>query len=215
MSILLMPFGITGVAEPAFEILISSKLYEIRRCSQRYAIETTYNNNDTSQAFRALAGYIGVGSTPKNSGEASIAMTAPVVTSDRKSGTSIAMTAPVITAANSNANKVMQFILPSEYDSMSKIPKPTNPNVTIKELPSEVGAIHRFSGWVDESKSLEKVTLLMNALNNEHDLKLDKDGVLKNYSLWQFNPPFTIPFLRRNEVWIPLSNDQVEKMSQK
>ena len=54
------------------------------------------------------------------------------------------MTAPVIIAqaTATSDEKVMQFILPSEYDNISKLPKPTNSTVSIREIKPEVGAIH-------------------------------------------------------------------------
>ena len=59
---------------------------------KRYAIETAYNNKNTSQAIRVLAGYIGVESNPQNIEITSISMTTLVVTSSKKEnpkGTSI------------------------------------------------------------------------------------------------------------------------------
>ena len=54
-------FGKTGVAEPAFDLLLSRPTttpYEIRRYSTRFAIETEYSGRDGA-GFMALAGYIG------------------------------------------------------------------------------------------------------------------------------------------------------------
>jgi SOUL heme-binding protein len=80
-------------------------------------------------------------------------MTAPVAIEKGKP-TAMAMTAPVVNEAkkdkeqssggSSSNEKVektmkMQFVLPAEYDSLSKIPRPTNPHVTIHEVPPVVG----------------------------------------------------------------------------
>ena len=211
-------FGKTGVAEPAFDVLLSratSKCpYEIRRYGTRFAIETEYSGQDGA-GFRALAGYIGVGTSPQNDGGKSIAMTAPVVTEAiNKKGTSIAMTAPVVTDTAQDGNTRMQFILPAEYDDMSKIPKPTNPKVTLTEVKPQVGAVHKFSGWIKDDKGKSKVTQLVEQLK-EDGVDIDEKKALDSFLLWQYNPPFTIPNLRRNEVWLDLNEAQVKELLKK
>lgn len=229
-------FGKTGVAEPAFErLLIRSSTaipYEIRRYGVRYAIETEFPKGRESLGFRALAGYIGVGTVPQNEGSVSVAMTAPVVTEDSdKGGKQIAMTAPVVTSSSESGGKSiamtapvvmsgdtqmkkMQFILPAEYDDMAKIPKPTNRNVILKEVPAATGAVHKFSGFVNDEKSKEKARDLANQLK-EDGVDVTEEDVLKNYELWQHHPPFTLGPLRRNEIWVNLTQKQVDELLKK
>ncbi|KAL3787976.1 hypothetical protein HJC23_002901 [Cyclotella cryptica] len=209
MSYLGMIFGKIGVEEPAFELLFTRSLtspqtpYEIRRYGKRYAIETTMEPSEkTSSPFMALAGYIGVTKAPENEKKEAIAMTAPVaMDKNHQSGV-----------------RTMKFILPSSYDDLTKIPKPTNADkVTIKELAPAVGAVHRFSGSFDESKCHDKVRALASQLLIDGvDLPKGDDGLVAldkiKYEWWGFNPPFTLPFLKRNEVWIELDETQVEKL---
>mmetsp|Transcript_62509 Transcript_62509/g.184891 ORF Transcript_62509/g.184891 Transcript_62509/m.184891 type:complete len:225 (-) Transcript_62509:8-682(-) len=212
-------FGRTGVAEPAYNVILSrtrAKVpYELRRYGQRFAIEAPYGGEDINSAFRLLAGYIGVGGPPQNAGSTSISMTAPVVTDTSGSGKGekIAMTAPVVTKTRGegspSSGKTMQFILPAAYNDISKIPKPINPMVTVAEVSPAVGAVHKFDGWAKEKKAMEKVTMLVKQLAQD-GLVIEEIGALNNYSLWQYNPPFTIPQLRRNEIWIELSEDDVD-----
>jgi hypothetical protein len=218
-------FGKTGVAEPAYDLLLSSTSnaagqvpYQIRRYSSRFAIETEYSVNgdgNDSAGFRALAGYIGVGGKPQNDGGQAVSMTAPVVTSDV--GKKIAMTAPVVTNADTKKSKKMQFILPAEFDDLSKIPKPTNPNVTILELKPETGAVYTFSGSVNDRIAKEKLSKLVASLKKDIGTTsdLDESKAEENYLLWQFHPPFTIPFLRKNEIWLELSEQQVDAILKK
>jgi hypothetical protein len=221
-----MVLGKTGVAEPVYESLFLrsaaaktpfSTNYEIRKYGTRFAIETDYSRDNTGNAFRSLAGYIGVGGAPQNEGSASISMTAPVATSQSASpataSVKIAMTAPVVTSSSNNwddSKRVMQFYLPAEYDSISKIPKPLNPKVQVHEIPPVVGVAHTFSGRADEKKTESKVALLVKQLNDD-GIFIQEEDAMKNYSLWQFNPPFTIPSLRRNEIWIPLTQKEVDE----
>mmetsp|Transcript_45176 Transcript_45176/g.83596 ORF Transcript_45176/g.83596 Transcript_45176/m.83596 type:complete len:233 (-) Transcript_45176:76-774(-) len=224
-------FGKTGVAEPAYDVLLSRTAksgikvpYEIRRYGERFAAETPYIGEDgINSAFRRLAGYIGVGGPAQNEGGTSIAMTAPVVTdaSGGKKGEKIAMTAPVVIKAveekegeSGGEKKKMQFILPASYDDLSKIPKPTNSNVTIAAVPPSVGAVHAFDAWVKEDKAREKVSLLVGQLK-EDGLDVKEEDALKTYLLWQYNPPFTIPQFRRNEVWIELSEENAKEHAER
>lgn len=240
-------FGKTGVAEPSFEKILTrstaSLPYEIRQYGVRYAIETEYNSAGGGQGggFRALAGYIGVGTKPQNEGSVAvamtapvvtaesdnsksavgekIAMTAPVVTSNKNKAEAIAMTAPVVTSASTGGDvnkqmKKMQFMLPEKYDDMSKIPKPTNPNVVVKEVPAATGAVHTFNGSMNDSK--EKSTVIAFAKQLKDDgVDMSEEETLSKYDLWQFHPPFTLGPLKKNEIWVPLTTKQVDELLKK
>jgi hypothetical protein len=158
-----------------------------------------------------LAKYIGVFGTPENEGSQAIAMTAPVVKEGKK-GTAIAMTAPVTMQQEENGKKTMQFILPKEFDEMSKIPKPTNPAVKIVEVPPAVGAVHRFAGSDISMTKGKKMADSLVAQLEKDGLDLSGMNVMQEMNVWGYNPPWTIPFLRRNEVWLPLTEDQVSKL---
>ena len=108
----------------------------------------------------------------------------------------------------------MQFFLPSKYDSLDKIPTPTNPDVTIAEVPPAMGAVHRYSGTFSETKSRKNAKALVEALNAD-GAEVDVDKAMKEYQFWGYNPPFTIPIFRRNEVWIELSEEQVDMLKKK
>ena len=211
--------------------------YEIRRYGTRFAIEAAFEDSsgdntgrdETRSPFMKLAGYIGVMSDPQNEGKEGMAMTAPVAMQrggsgddeDKKRGEKIAMTAPVAMHRdggddddNKGGTKKMQFFLPSKYDSMDKIPTPTNPDVAIAEVPPAVGAVHRYSGTFSETKSRKKAQALVEALNAD-GADVDMDKAMKEYQFWGYNPPFTIPVFRRNEVWVELSEEQVEMLQKK
>jgi len=149
-----------------------------------------YPNPPDNKSFMTLAGYIGVTKSPQNSANESIAMTAPVSKSGMDGDT-----------------QMMSFILPASYTSISAVPAPTDPAVTVVELPPQYGAVHKFSGWVTDSQARSKLSSLLVHLND--------DGVTIpvtecNWELWQYNPPFTIPWCRRNEVFVELTKEQAE-----
>lgn len=216
-----MIFGKINEAEPAFKTVLSRASctipYEVRSYGKRFAIETEWSSTGKGDkgmdsSFFALAKYIGVIGQPQNEGTVSIAMTAPVVMEMGK-GQEIAMTVPVVTEGNAATKKRMQFILPCEFDDISKIPKPTNPAVTVKELNPAVGAVHKFSGVYNEKIMIEKAKALASQLREDGVAdNITDEEVVQRFQFWGYNPPFTIPFLRRNEVWIELSEKDVQDL---
>lgn len=205
-------FGKETVAEPHFDVLLernTATTYEVRKYGERFAATCTYEANASGDSmdspFRILAQYIGVFGTPQNEGGQSISMTAPVATS----GTLIDMTAPVTTENTVGGQKVMKFMLPAEYDSLDKIPKPTNPAVTIEDIPPQTGAVHRFNGAFDDEHNREMALKLGRQLMQDGVQNITEAAVLESYQSFGYNPPWTLPFFRRNEVWIELSDDQV------
>lgn len=224
-----MVFGKIDVAEPAYDVIASSGpssqlSWEVRRYGARFAIEAEYpagDENDDRSPFMELAGYIGVMGPAQNEGSTKIAMTAPVaIENDKgKGGTKIAMTAPVaIEGENSGGgidSKKMQFFLPAEYDDMSKIPKPTNPDVKVVEVPPDVGAVHRYNGSFDPDRSREMAKELVDQLGEDGVSmnESEKEKMMSEYQSWGYNPPFTIPYFRRNEIWVPLTDKQVKELT--
>lgn len=210
-----MVFGKQTVAEPTFQLLYkhqNSFEYELRKYGERFAAQASYTGNDNSP-FGLLAKYIGVFGAPENDGKEAMAMTAPVVMSSSHSdGEAIAMTAPVVRGQNgAGGEKTMQFMLPAEYDTLDKIPKPTNSAVQIVGLPPQVGAVHVYSGTFSESRARQVAEQLAEQLQKD-GVKVTTDYVLENYQFWGYNPPFTLPFMRRNEVWVELPKGQVETL---
>jgi hypothetical protein len=213
-------FGKETVKEPPFDVLLerskgAKTSYELRKYGERYAASVTYaSEGDTGSPFGILAKYIGVFGTPQNEGSTSIAMTAPVVMEQEPKA--IAMTAPVV-MENSDDGKMkkMMFMLPAEYDDMSKIPKPTNPSVQIEEIPSETGVVHRYSGKYDTKINRGVAKELAAQLMEDGIPGMTEEFVLENFQFWGYNPPFTIPAFRRNEVWLKLNADQVTYLKEK
>ena len=141
----------------------------------------------------------------------------------KKKGEKIAMTAPVAmhregdtseagAAAATGGRRTIRFFLPSKYDSLEKIPAPTHPGVTVRTVPPAVGAVHCYSGTFAEDTSRGRARALVETLRKD-GAEVDINAALNGYEFWGYNPPFTIPALRRNEVWVELSEEQVEKLT--
>lgn len=214
-------FGKETVLEPAFKTLLqrtapATTTYQIREYGTRFVAEVDYaGGKKTGTPFRALAKYIGVFGAAENEGKEAMAMTAPVAM-ERK-GTPMAMTAPVAMEKNANkeGGKKMKFFLPAEYDTLEKIPKPTNPDVKILEVPPQVGVVHRYSGSLTDELHDEKAKALSAQLREDGIDRMTEDYVLQHYQFWGFNPPFTLPMFRRNECWLELSREEVEMLREK
>ena len=134
-----------------------------------------------------------------------VAMTAPVITtaSTQASGDSvgeqekIAMTAPVLTSGGEH--QTMAFLLPSKYTT-DNAPEPTDARVKLKEIPPRYEAVHQYNGRSDMTNCGPKVEQLREHLQLD-GVKVREGG---SWHLDRYNPPFTIPWLRTNEIHIPV-----------
>ena len=142
------------------------------------------------QGFRIIADYI----FGNNSTKQKVAMTAPVV---QQSSEKIAMTAPVTQQGEGNSWQV-HFVMPSSY-SLDSLPTPNNDAVKLKKIDGKRFVTIRFSG-TGKKDNLTKHTQMLHAFIDEHKLK-----VLSAPTYAFFNPPWTLPFLRRNEVMIEIA----------
>lgn len=183
-----------GTDEPPYAVVESlSDGIEIRSYPQRIAAETTLDasksDNPSGEGFRILAGYIFGGNTVRQK----IAMTAPVEV-DRP-GEKIAMTAPVEMTASSGA-MTMRFFMPSHY-ALGDLPEPNDPRVKLVVIPATTVAVITFSGLSDKINQPEELRLRA-ALS-------DTPWIMAGpATAYYYNPPWTLPFLRKNEVVIPV-----------
>jgi hypothetical protein len=187
-----------SIEQPKHTVLTSSANREVRRYEARIVAETTVEGTREkalNEAFSILAGYIFGGNVPA----ARIAMTAPVTQS--REAERIAMTAPVLqqkTKVGEAAAWVVQFTMPTQY-RIEDLPRPTDERVRIREVSASSMAVIRFSGLA-RTKALEtKEKELREFMAGE---KLDAVGETV-YAF--YNPPFTLPPLRRNEVLIEVA----------
>jgi hypothetical protein len=142
-----------------------------------------------NQGFKILANYI----FGENTASEKVAMTAPVI---QEKSMKIAMTAPVTQRAESNHWKI-NFVMPSTY-TIEKLPRPKNALIQLKNISDKKFAVIRFSGTANE-ESLQKHTGALKDFIKQHNLKSD---LSPTYAF--FNPPWTLPPLRRNEIMMEL-----------
>lgn len=176
LSLLLLPVSAVAdsIEEPAWTLVDEIGDVELRRYEPSIQARTPLRSSgETSQGFRRLAGYI---------------------FGDNDSGQKIAMTAPVGETLGSD-NPVMSFTMPSAY-SMDDLPEPGDGSVTLHEVPAHTVATIRFSGWATGGKVKRYTRELLDTL--------EQNGIeiIGTPGLNQYNPPWTPPFMRRNEITI-------------
>ena len=192
-------FGINlGTKEPRYDIedRIGGNV-EIRHYRARVAAETTVDvgksDNARREAFMRIAGYI----FGANQSRQKIDMTSPVEV--KSTGEKIKMTAPV-EVNESQGQIVMRFFMPSNY-TKAELPEPTDSWVKLVEIPPATVAALRFSGSSNPSVVADRTNELANAIKST---KWKSSGPSSAYF---YNPPWTIPFLRHNEVVIPVASE--------
>ena len=186
--------------EAKYTLIEKDGAFEVRTYDSKIIAEVMVEgemSDATSAGFRLLADYIFGNNTAPSGKSEKISMTAPVTVENRSE--KIAMTAPVAIQSEQKGWRVW-FVMPSHF-TLATLPKPNNPLVVIKPIAAKRYAVVRFSGWVDDDKMQAKLKELSTWLAVK---KLTSKG---QPELARYNPPWTLPFLRRNEVMLEISSD--------
>ena len=181
------------VEEPKFTLAEKAGSFELRDYPAIIAAEATVKGSRETainEGFRLIADYI----FGNNIAAEKVAMTAPVT---QQASEKVAMTAPV-TQQGSGDSWTVQFIMPAKY-TMETLPKPKNPDVTLKPFAAERVAAIRFSGVANDALLVEKTAELTAAIEAR---KLSVIGPSR-YAF--YNPPWVLGPLRRNEIMIPVA----------
>ncbi|XP_042475804.1 heme-binding-like protein At3g10130, chloroplastic isoform X2 [Macadamia integrifolia] len=190
-----------------FSALKRTDQYEIREVEPYFIAVATmpgksgFDFSGASQSFNVLAEYL----FGKNAVSEKMEMTTPVLTRMAQSdGEKMEMTTPVITKQVRDKEKwEMSFVMPSKYGS--NLPLPKDPSVRIEEVPSKTVAVAAFSGFVTDEEVKVKESALRDALRVDPEFQVKEDASVE---VAQYNPPFTLPFMRRNEVALEVERKQ-------
>lgn len=189
------PVAMAAIEEPAFQTEREDGDFSVRRYAPMIVAETTVEGGlwgASNDGFRVIAGYIFGNNTAAGGERAKIAMTAPVTMEPER----IAMTAPVTTEAAEGRYR-MHFVMPSRY-TLETLPRPNDPRVALREVPPQRMAAVRFTGFTGEGRVAEKTAELLAWMKGAG---LEAAGAPQ---LARYDPPWTLPFLRRNEILVPL-----------
>lgn len=171
-------FGLRTEEEPAsYTVIEKDGDREVRDYTGFSTVNVRVDGNYESAmeaAFRQLADYI----FGFNARQAVIEMTAPVLQQRTPTGW------------------MMSFILPSKY-SAENAPDPLNSRISLTSRPHEMVACIQYSGWTNKKTIYAKTRELFQWIEEQNKYKI----ISKPRSA-QYDPPFALPFMRRNEVQV-------------
>ena len=125
--------------EAKYDVVKSNEIYEIRKYSDRLAVQSLNTNQNNS--FRKLFNYI----SGDNETNEEIKMTVPVTQMERK------------------GNMTMQFYLPSKFDK-NNVPNPSRSDVEIVNIEGGYYAVIRYSGRTSDKNFIKHKEILENEL---------------------------------------------------
>jgi len=193
LSLLLSGSDAMATPEARFNVIEKEKDFELRRYEPHIVAQTIVEGDFEevgNKGFRRLFEYI----NGKNRKKISIPMTAPVL--EEIASEKIPMTAPV-NQERENGKWVISFVMPPDY-TLETLPEPLDPSVNLKIVPGRLVAALKYSGTWSTNHYGDKQELLEKTIR-AHGLIPIGEPVFARY-----NPPWTLWFLRRNEVLIPV-----------
>ncbi len=199
--------GVRTVEQAPYQVVRHIGPVEIRSYGPRLAAEVVAGGGEIgarSAGFRQVAAYI----FGANRSRATVAMTAPVSQSMSQSvsqpagSAAIAMTAPVDQApaaeGEGDGRWRIRFFMPAKY-TRDTLPEPTDPGVHIVTVPAQTVAVLRYSGIPTAAAARDAGARLVAALNGSG---LRPEGAVMG---WFYDPPWTLPPLRRNEAAVAVA----------
>jgi len=181
--------------EPAYRVIKTYPAFELREYDAYVVAETQVTgafDDVGNQAFRKLFRYISTEQRPQGK----IAMTTPVIqqpiAADENTGDD--GSAP----ADTDTSYRFAFVMPAEY-TLDDLPKPDNVTIQLNSVPARLMAARRYSGTWSEDRYRKNQQQLLAAVQAA-DLKTLGTPIFARY-----NAPFSLWFLRRNEVLIEVT----------
>ncbi len=166
----------SGYESAPYKVVRSEGAYELRDYPRLCVVETSMNGADRNGGFNRLFKFI----TGSNESNQKIAMTTPVFIQD------------------SATNRSMAFVMPAKM-AEGAVPMPSDPAVTVREIPGGRFAVFRFSGSQGANRQDEAVRSLRQWIQQQ-GLTAEGEAVFG-----YFDPPWTPAFLRRNEAMLRLA----------
>jgi hypothetical protein len=190
-------FGIRNYETPVYEVIFKEGNKEIRYYESYVVAKTTVKGDfkeAQGTAFRILAGYI----FGDNEKKQEIEMTAPVAQMSNTESQRLPMTGPVIQSP-SEQGWVMTFMMPSAYN-IEDLPRPNDNRVSLETVTARHIAAIRYTWLGSKSRNDTKANELLRWLAGLKEYKPISSPMFAGY-----DPPWTLPFFRRNEMMIKIN----------
>ena len=193
---LFFPNYLMATEEAEFDLVLKEENFEIREYLPKILAQVSVKgdfSDASSKGFKILADFI-FGNNIINDDSERIDMTAPVVLEPKSK--IIDMTSTLITEGRGR-EWLVSFVMPKHF-TLKTLPKPNNKSIQIIGLPKEKYVVKVFSGLVRESNYKEQVILLNDFIKKRN---LNVSGQIQ---IARYNPPWTLPFFRRNELMVKI-----------
>jgi len=198
LLITIFTFGVTEVMateEAKYTVIKKDDRFEIRDYEPHVLAEIIVEGDIEeagNKAFNRLFRYISGDNRSRDKFE----MTAPVSQEPRRQ--KIKMTAPV-SLQPAQGQWAVSFMMPASY-TLGTLPEPEDPEIILRQVPARRMAAVIYSGFWSEKKYLR--------YKNELVVWVQKEGLtILGDPIWaRYNPPYTLWFLRRNEILIPVDS---------
>ena len=152
---LIIGFKVMAYEEANYKVVKQNKVYEIRKYSDRLAIEAITSNEGSS--FRKLFNYI----SGNNENKEEISMTTPVTQVEKK------------------GNMTMQFYLPSKFNK-DNTPNPSNSEVKVLNIKGGYYAVIEYSGRASDKNFIKHKNILKNELK-KNDITILSSPIKATY----------------------------------
>jgi hypothetical protein len=164
--------------EPQYTVISKNSNIEIRQYNQYIVAKTSIDKGESEEdnnMFRTLASYIFGGNTKNQS---------------------IPMTAPVTTYNDGKTYNMIFYML--SVDDSTDLPVPNNSKINLETFTLGKCAVLEFSWFTSESR-VKKFKAELSTYLDENNLK-----ALSPFMVNRYDPPWRLPFMRRNEIIVKI-----------
>jgi len=162
---------------PTYKVLEKDGAFEIRSYESYLTAAVDETSMKETNGFGQIFDYISGGNSKKEK---------------------IDMTVPVINELETG-KVTTEFVMPHHF-SMESLPNPDNSRIKIKKSDDKLCAVVSFSGSISDEK-IEKHLEKLKEWLDEKNIK-----TIGGFRLARYNPPFTPPTFRRNEILVDILN---------
>ena len=179
--------------EPNYEVIETYPDFELRQYEPYVVAETLVAGEFSdvgNQAFRRLFAYISEEERPQGK----IAMTTPVI---QQPASQVAVSNGEDPDSGPMKSYRFAFVMPEAY-TLESLPLPANTAVTLRQVPAKLMAVRRYSGTWSQKRYRQNEKQLLDAISKQ-GLEQAGEPLFARY-----NAPFSLWFLRRNEVLVEI-----------